>query len=34
VASSLGMYEDEWKDEDWLFMYGEVPVIIMLRQLR
>ena len=30
LASSLGMYEDEWKEEDWLFMYGEVPVIIIL----
>ena len=30
LASNLGMYEDEWKEEDWLFMYGEVPVIIIL----
>lgn len=25
------MYEDDWNDEDWWFMYGEVPVIIILR---
>jgi hypothetical protein len=30
LASNLGMYEDEWNDDDWLLMYGEVPVIIML----
>lgn len=32
LASNLGMYEDEWNDVDWLLMYGEVPVIIILRQ--